>query len=151
MLSFPSLLMCCQAHLLPPLSGINAPSYIGGVTALRLPAWPLRGSLHVVQDGSAFFPRACGLVRRVVLFSNGRRQPMAGSTASRTFAWARLGQSSAMSLTADAPSACCGLRAVTRRPTHDPWLPPTVPLTVLTVRTTLPVLCPVSTYRVAST
>src|SRR5258707_14018107 len=71
MLSFPSLLMCCQAHLLPPLSGINAPSYIGGVTPVRLPACPLRGSLHVVQDGSAFFPRACGLVRRGVLFSNG--------------------------------------------------------------------------------
>src|SRR5258708_27979896 len=82
----------------------------------------------------------------------GGRQPIAGSTTSRMFAWARLGQSSAMSLNADALSACCGLRAVDRRPTHDPWPLLTVPLTVpLTVRTTFPVLCPVSTYRVAST
>src|SRR5260370_40152690 len=65
--------MCCHAHLLPALSGINAPSYTGGVTPLRLPALTLRGYLHVVQDGSAFFPRAFGLVRRVVLFSNGMR------------------------------------------------------------------------------
>src|SRR5713101_1701764 len=64
--------MCCQAHLLPALSGSNAPSSTGGVTPLRLPALTLRGSLHIVQDGSAFFPRAFGLVRRVVLFSNGR-------------------------------------------------------------------------------
>src|SRR5258708_38947312 len=63
--------MWCQAYLLPALSGINAPSYTGGVTPLRLPALTLRGYLHVVQDGSAFFPRAFGLVRRVVLFSNG--------------------------------------------------------------------------------
>src|SRR5260370_29904354 len=63
--------MCCQAHLLPALSGSNAPSSTGGVTPLRLPAVTLRGSLHIVQDGSAFFPRAFGLVRRVVLFSNG--------------------------------------------------------------------------------
>src|SRR5260370_19745510 len=54
-----------------PMSGINAPSSTGGVTPLRLPALTLRGYLHVVQDGSAFFPRAFGLVRRVVLFSNG--------------------------------------------------------------------------------
>src|SRR5712691_8607383 len=69
--------MCCHARLLPALSGINAPSSTGGVTPLRLPALTLRGYLHVVQDGSAFFPRAFGLVRRVVLFSNGmmtRRQ-----------------------------------------------------------------------------
>src|SRR5258708_14763748 len=65
--------MWCQAYLLPALSGINAPSSTGGVTPLRLPALTLRGYLHVVQDGSAFFPRAFGLVRRVVLFSNGRQ------------------------------------------------------------------------------
>src|SRR5260370_35398485 len=52
------------------MSGINAPSSTGGVTPLRLPALTLRGYLHVVQEGSAFFPRAFGLVRRVVLFSS---------------------------------------------------------------------------------
>src|SRR5258708_31286189 len=62
------------------MSGINAPSSTGGVTPLRLPALTLRGYLHVVQDGSAFFPRAVGLVRRGVLFSNGIN------------AWERLGQ-----------------------------------------------------------
>src|SRR5260370_26080456 len=72
--------MCCQAYLLPALSGSTAPSSTGGATPLRLPALTLRGSLHVVQDGSAFFPRAFGLVRRVVLFSNGIN------------AWERLGQ-----------------------------------------------------------
>src|SRR5260370_37473776 len=61
-----------------PMSGINAPSYTGGVTPLRLPALTLRGYLHVVQDGSAFFPRAFGLVRRVVLFSNGSMETPTG-------------------------------------------------------------------------
>src|SRR5258707_8415330 len=72
--------MCCHAYLVPALSGSNAPSYTDGVTPLRLPALTLRGYLHVVRDGSAFFPRAFGLVRRVVLFSNGIN------------AWERLGQ-----------------------------------------------------------
>src|SRR5260370_1892551 len=77
--------MCCQAYLLPAMSGINAPSYTGGVTPLRLPALTLRGYLHVVQDGSAFFPRAFGLVRRVVLFSNGMGQPRTNRDASVQF------------------------------------------------------------------
>ena len=63
--------MCGRAHLVPALSGGNAPSYSGGATPLRLPAFTLRGDLHSVQDGSTFFPRAFGLVRSGVLFSNG--------------------------------------------------------------------------------
>jgi hypothetical protein len=71
MLSCPQLWLCGRAHLLPARSGRNAPSSTGGATPLRVPAFTLRGDLHLVQDRRTFVPRAFGLVRRGVLFSNG--------------------------------------------------------------------------------